>query len=106
MLSADLWRIASRRQFARPAVEESFLDQMILIPSVDSASEDTLPPLIIRSTSARKAVAISPFCLSNNLRLSVAALSLLVALLSGLLHRATEGERSSSFVSSMIDLLR
>ena len=34
----DLCLMVSRRQFARPAVEESFFDQRILIPPVESAS--------------------------------------------------------------------
>ncbi len=42
-----LWRRVSRRQFARPAVEVSFLDQMIWTPPVDLDREAIWPLVIV-----------------------------------------------------------
>ena len=92
-------RIASRRQFARPAVEESFLDHLIWMPPVDEDSWATWPFVRAWSTSARKERARSCFLSLKALRWAMAVLSFLAGLLDGLLRGETIGEISSSLSS-------
>lgn len=96
--SAGLERRASRFQFARPAVEFSFLLQMIWMPPADSAMAVTRPSATLVSSSWRKAVANWCFWSSKALRRAMAALSLLLGLFNGLLSGLflgdAEGERS------------
>lgn len=91
----DLERTPSRRQLARPAVEESFLDQMILMPPVEADRVETWLSAMVWSTSARKEVARECFCALKAFRLASAALSFLTGLLHGLLRGDSDGERSS-----------
>lgn len=86
---------ASLLQLALPAVEESFLLQMILIPPVDCAIAPTWPSPIARSTSATNKAASCAFCSSNAFRRSVSFLSLLAGLLLELLRADFEGDNSS-----------
>lgn len=46
--------MVSRFQFARPAVVFSFLDQIILTPPVEAERADTLPDVMVLSSSVRK----------------------------------------------------
>ena len=92
--------IASLFQFARPAVELSFLLQMIRMPPVAAASEATSPFATVRSSSVRKLVAKLCFSLSNSLLRSTASLFFLAGLLTGLLRGEPEGETLSSSSSS------
>ena len=91
--------MVSRRQFARPAVDESFFDQMSLMPPVDSASCDTWPLVMVWSTSARKEAAMSSFCELKALRRAIAALSGFVGLFVGLFRGELHGEASPSLSS-------
>lgn len=93
--SALLDLTASLLQLALPAVEESFLLQMILIPPVDSAIAPTWPSPMVKSTSATNEAASCSFCSSNALRGSVDFLSLLAELLLELLQGDSVGDDSS-----------
>lgn len=53
--------VVSQRQFARPAVVLSFLDQIIWTPPVEAESSAIRPEVILVSSSVRKLEAISCF---------------------------------------------
>lgn len=81
-------------------MDESFFDQMSLMPPVDSASWDTWPLVMVWSTSARKEAAILCFCELKALRRAIAALSGFVGLLVGLFRGELHGVISPSLSSS------
>ena len=96
--------MTSRLQFARPAVDESLLLQITRIPPVASAIDATCPLVIVRSISARNAMASSCFLSSNSLRCSIIFLSVFAQLLNGLLwgNSGCDGCSSSSTEGSRI----
>lgn len=57
--------MVSRRQFARPAVVVSFLDQIIWTPPVEAESWAIWPDVILESISARKSDAMVCLAVEN-----------------------------------------
>ena len=96
--SSERDRSVSRFQFARPAVESSFLLHISLTPPVGAARVDSFPEVTVSSNSLRKEIASSCFVDSNCFRRSMAFLSLLAGLLAGDL----EGEGDPSRLSGNI----
>ena len=84
-------------------MDESFFDQMSLMPPVDSARWDTWPLVMVLSTSARKEAAMSCFCALNALRRAIAALSGFVGILVGLFRGELHGVASPSLSSSEME---
>ena len=98
--SAFLERMASLFQFARPAVELSFLLQIIWMPPVEAASDDTWLFAIVSSSSLRKDTARSCFFSLKAFFCSIASLSFFAGVLKGLFRGELLGEISFSFSSS------
>lgn len=91
--------MASRRQLARPAVEESFFDQIIWMPPVEDESWATWSLVMVWSTSVRKEVARSCFLSLKAFRCAIAVMSFFAGLLVGLLGGEVDGETSPSLSS-------
>ena len=89
-------RMASRFQFARPAVDCSLLLQVMWIPPVDAARAATWPLPIVASSSSRKADARACFSVSNSLLRSRATLSFFEGDLVGLLRVEADGDGGDS----------
>lgn len=93
MPSGFLDRNVSRFQFARPAVDWSFLLQISLMPPADSAIEAIRPAVTFWSRSWRKEDARVCFVVSKALRRDLSALE---GLLGGDLRGEIDGETEVS----------
>ena len=89
-------RIVSRFQFALPAVELSFLLQIMRTPPVDDESLDSRPSVMVLSNSSRKASARACFFELNSFFCSMSFLSFFAGFLMGLFLAASDGERLPS----------
>ena len=85
-------RIISRFQFARPAVELSLFDQIILTPPVGAVNLAILPDAILSSSSRRKSSATVRFEASKSFLRCTSALSFLYGDFRGLLVGDFRGE--------------
>lgn len=99
-------RRVSRLQFARPAVERSFLLHTIWIPPEDAANAVIWPLVVFSSTSFRKEAARPFFFSLKSFRRCISSLSFFTGLLIGDLRGDPDGEGSDSSSSLMeINLL-
>jgi hypothetical protein len=98
--SGNLILVHSLLQFARPAVELSFLLQMILTPPPDDASSETSPFVIVLSSSFKNASAVTCLLASNAFFASMTFVSFFLGLRAFFGDAEGDGRSSSDSASS------